>query len=98
MRQRSYIRPVGIFVATLTSTIVVFAFLKNHFAEESNGDSDVKFTNSIPSRPVAQPPSVQLVQARPDDPMTAFLVGPRVQSREMPRELVPLPRPRPKRL
>ena len=56
------------FVATVTSTIVVFAFLKNHFAEESNGDSDVKFTNSIPSRPVARPPSVQLVQARPDDP------------------------------
>jgi|SRR6476620_1319222 len=98
MRQRSYIRPVGVFVVTVTLAIVVFAFLKNHFAEESNGDSDVKFTNSIPNRPVARPHSVQLVQARPDDPMTAFLVEPRVQSREMPRVLVPLPRPRPKRL
>jgi hypothetical protein len=81
MRQRSYIRPVGIFVATTISTIAVFTFLKNHSAEESNRDSDVKFTSSIPSRPVARPPSVQLIQARPDDPVTAFLVEPRVQSR-----------------
>jgi hypothetical protein len=98
MRQRSYMRPAGIFVATVISTIAVFAFLKNHFAEESNRDSDVTFTSSTPSRPVARPPSVQLIQARPDDPMTAFLLEPRIQSRETPRELVPLPRPRPKRL
>ena len=96
MRQRSYMRPAGIFVATVISTIAVFAFLKNHFAEESI--ENVTFTGSIPSRPVARPPSVQLIQARPDDPMTAFLLEPRIQSRETPRELVPLPRPRPKRL
>jgi hypothetical protein len=58
----------------------------------------VKFTSSIPSRPLARPPSVQLIQARPDDPMTAFLVEHRIQSRGTPRELIPLPRPRPKRL
>jgi len=98
MRQRSYMRPAGIFVATVISTIAVFALLKNHFAEESNRNSDVTFTSSIPSRPVPRPPSVQLIQARPDDPMTAFLLEPRIQSREMPRELVPLPRSRPKRL
>ena len=95
MRQRSYMRPASIFVATVISTIAV---LKNHFAEESNRDSDVTFTSSIPSRPVPRPPSVQLIRARPDDPMTAFLLEPRIQSREMRRELVPLPRPRPKRL
>jgi hypothetical protein len=98
MRQRRYIRPAGIFVVTFISTIAVFSFLKNHFAEEPNRDSDVKFTSSIPSGPVALPPSVQLVQARPEDPMTAFLVESRIQSRKTPRELVPLPRPRPKRL
>ena len=47
---------------------------------------------------MARPPSVQLIQARPDDPMTAFLVEHRIQSRGTPRELIPLPRPRPKRL
>jgi hypothetical protein len=96
MRQRPYIRTVGVFVATVISTIAVFTFLKN--MEESNRDSDVKFTNSIPSRPVARPPLVQLIQARPNDPVAALLVEPRAQSRETPRELVPLPRPRPNRL
>jgi hypothetical protein len=92
--RRRYTRTVGIFVATVISTIAVFAFLKKNFTE----DSDVKFTGSLPSRPVARPPSVQLIQARPDDPVAALLVEPRVQSRERSRELVPLPRPRPNRL
>src|SRR5262249_11739456 len=96
--QRRYFRPVGIFVATVISTFAVFALLKSHFTEESTRDSDVKFTGSFPSKPVARPPSVQLIQARPDDPMAAFLVESRVQSRERSRELVPLPRPRPNRL
>src|SRR5215813_11853821 len=92
--RRRYTRTVGIFVATVISTIAVFAFLKKNFTE----DSDVKFTGSLPSRPVGQPPSVQLIQARPDDLVAALLVEPRVQSRERSREFVPLPRPRPNRL
>jgi hypothetical protein len=58
--QRRFIRTIGIFIATAISTIAVFAFLKKNFTE--NRDSDVKFTSSIPSRPEARPPSVQLIQ------------------------------------
>jgi hypothetical protein len=67
-RQRRYIRPVGIFVVTVISTIAVFSFLKNHFAEEPNRDSDVKFTSSIPSGPVALPPSFNWSKPGPKIP------------------------------
>jgi hypothetical protein len=93
MRQRGYIRTVGIFVATLISTFALFAWLKNHFTDEPNWDSEVKFTSSIPSRPVARSASVQLIQARPDDAVAVLLVETR--STETPRALIPLPRPRP---
>src|SRR5262249_37500683 len=96
--RRRFIRTLGIFLATIISTAAVFAFLKKNFTEESNQASDVKFTSSIPSRPAAPPPSPELIQVRSDDPVAAFLIEPRVRSREMARELVPLPRPRPKRL
>jgi hypothetical protein len=96
MRQGRCIGTIGIFVATVISTVIVFAWLKNHFTEEANRDSDVKFTSSIPSRQVARPPSVQPIPARPDDAVAILLVEPR--SRETPRVLIPLPRPRPKRL
>jgi hypothetical protein len=98
MRQSYYIRVVGIFVATAISLIAAFALLKGNVGKEANRDSDVKFTASIPSRPAARPPSVQLIQGRPNDPMAALLTESRAQSMEAPREMVPLPRPRPNRL
>jgi hypothetical protein len=94
-RNVTYIRTVGIFVATLISTFALFAWLKNHFTDEPNWDSEVKFTSSIPSRPVTRSASVQLIQARPDDAVAVLLVETR--SRETPRTLIPLPRPRPNR-
>jgi hypothetical protein len=87
MRQHGYIRTVGIFVATLISTFALFAGLKNHFTDEPNWDSEVKFTSSIPSWPVARSASVQLIQARPDDAVAVLLVETR--SRETPRALIP---------
>jgi hypothetical protein len=95
MRQRCNIRTVGIFVAILISTFAVFAWLKNHFADEPKWDSEVRFTSSIPSRPVARSASVQLIQAGPDDAVAVLLVETR--SRETPKALIPLPRPRPNR-
>jgi hypothetical protein len=95
MRQSRYIRTVGVFVATVISLIAAFAFLKNYSGKRENRDSDVTVTGSIPSKPVARPP---LIQARSNDPMAALLVEPRAQSRQTPREAIPLPRPRPNRL
>jgi hypothetical protein len=98
MRRSYCIRAVGIFVATVVSLIAAFALLKDHVGKEAKRDSDVMFTASIPSKPAAPPPSVQLIQGRPNDPMAALLAEPRAQSMQAPRELVPLPRPRPNRL
>jgi hypothetical protein len=98
MRRHRYIRTVGIFVATVISLIAAFAFLKDYSGKRANRDSDLTVTGSIPTKPVARPPSVQLIQARSNDPMAALLVEPRSQSIATPRETVPLPRPRPNRL
>ncbi len=96
MRDSRYIRTLGVFVTTVISLIVIFSLLKTNFKNEA--ESEVKFTGSVPSRPVAHPSSVQFVQPRLSDSVAALLVESRAQSGETPREVVPLPRPRPRRL
>ena len=95
MRQSRYIRTPVVFIATALSLVVIFTFLKMNLGEDAVRGPEVKFTGSVPSRPVAPPSSVQLIQARPDDAMAVLLV--QTRSRETPRALIPLPRPRPNR-
>jgi hypothetical protein len=96
MRQTRYIRTVSVFSATVISLVIIFSLLKSNFRNEA--ESEVKFTGSVPSRPVVHPSSVEFVQPGSSDSVAALLVEPRAQSRETPREVVPLPRPRPRRL
>ena len=88
MRQSRYIRTLVVFIATALSLVVVFTFLKMNLGDDADRGPEVKFTGSVPSRPVARPSSVQFIQS--GDP-----VAPLLQTQS---ELIPLPRPRPKRL
>jgi hypothetical protein len=94
MRQTRYIRTVGVFIATVVSLVVIFSLIKTNFGNEA--ESEVKFTGSVPSRPVTHSSSVEFVQPGLSASVAALLVEPRAQSRETPREVVPLPRPRPR--